>query len=126
MMKLTEHDYQLALDAQNACNLSGIVHSWSKIVSRIWDEAHERGEGTDWVNKHPINVLFAAQASWLCAGDSIGMGVYGDAHRDCECGARGEVLRYFDKEVVHEIQTDTGHSDRADQPGAQDLGADPG
>lgn len=62
---LEKIDYQNALSSQSACNLSGIVHSFSEILPKIWDEAREKGEGTDWVNNHPISVLFAEQITHL-------------------------------------------------------------
>lgn len=62
---LTKKDYQTALDVQNACNLSGVIHSWDNIVSRIWEQANAEGEGTDWVNRHPINVLFSDKVAQL-------------------------------------------------------------
>jgi hypothetical protein len=49
---------QLALDGQNACNLSGLVHTLARILDEaLWPAAHESGLGTDWVNKHPIVTL---------------------------------------------------------------------
>ena len=62
---LTADDYQKALDAQSACNLSGIVHSFSNILHRVWEEAREQNKGTDWVNEHPICRLFAEQIAHL-------------------------------------------------------------
>lgn len=56
---LTSNDYARAILVQDACNLSGIVHAWHEVVSKIWEEANVKGKGTDWVNTHPINVLFA-------------------------------------------------------------------
>ena len=50
---------QAALDVQNAVNLSGVVRSFHEALSAVWDEAHNLGKGTDWVNQHPISVLFA-------------------------------------------------------------------
>ena len=52
-------DYQTALDIQDACNLSGVVLAWSRIVPKLWNEARARGKGTDFVNEHPICKLFA-------------------------------------------------------------------
>ena len=56
----TEHELIVeAVRAQNACNLSGVVHSFSRDVSRLWKLAKERGEGTAWVNKHLVCRLYA-------------------------------------------------------------------
>ena len=67
---LTRQDYQDALDVQNACNLSGVVQSFSDILGRIWEEAHASGHGTLWVNQHPISVLFTNKIADLAHGDS--------------------------------------------------------
>ncbi len=45
--------------AMDACNLSGVVHSWAAWVSLLWQEAQRLGRGTDWVNQHPVNVILA-------------------------------------------------------------------
>ena len=63
--KLTPHDYEFAIFAQSACNLSGIVHSFSEVMHKIWNEAHAQGHGTDWVNRHPIARLYAEQITHL-------------------------------------------------------------
>ena len=65
MSGITQKDYADAIAVQDACNLSGVVHSFSNIVSRLWDEARVTGEGTDWVNQHPICVLFADKIASL-------------------------------------------------------------
>ena len=77
---LEKIDYQNALSSQSACNLSGIVRSFSDILSKIWDEAREKGEGTDWVNNHPISVLFAEQITHLA---NAGKRNYFEAYKIC-------------------------------------------
>ena len=52
-----------ALSSQNACNLSGVVHAFARACEALWDQPE--CSGTDWVNGHPISVLFAAQISYL-------------------------------------------------------------
>jgi hypothetical protein len=64
---LGAQDYQYALDSQTACNLSGIVHQFSRIMDKIWNEANKNGHGTDWVNQHPISRLFAEQIFFLAS-----------------------------------------------------------
>jgi hypothetical protein len=50
---------QTALDAQNACNLSGVLASFHHVViDALWPEARRLGKGTEWVNQHPICTLF--------------------------------------------------------------------
>lgn len=51
---------KLALDVQDACNLSGVVQSFADAMTDLWAIAVQRGpgHGTDWVNTHPVSVLF--------------------------------------------------------------------
>lgn len=51
---------QNALDVQCACNLSGVVHSFSRDITQLWDICRAvTGQGTDWVNTHPACILYA-------------------------------------------------------------------
>jgi hypothetical protein len=56
---LTRSDYQIALGIQNACNLSGVVFTFARIMERLCEEASDNGHGTEWKNTHPIVQLFA-------------------------------------------------------------------
>ena len=81
---MRKRDYEDALMVQSACNLSGVVHSFSEILSRLVKEAQEQGKGTDWVNTHPICVLFAEQISHLTTCRFGGETDYFKAHKICE------------------------------------------
>jgi len=50
----------------------------SETISRIWNEAHRDGHGTDWVNNHPIVRLYVEQFQHLCRTD------YYAAYAACE------------------------------------------
>ena len=43
-----------ALDVQNACNLSAVVHSFDAMIYDLWEYANKHNEGTHFVNTHPI------------------------------------------------------------------------
>lgn len=60
---------QEALDVQNACNLSGVIHRWSDVISDLWSIAQESSRGTEWVNRHPINKAFASKVGDLSGLD---------------------------------------------------------
>ena len=62
-----------AINVQDACNLSGVVHSFSKIIGELREIARLEGwEGTDKINRHPVCILFADKiASLACPGSSI-------------------------------------------------------
>jgi hypothetical protein len=49
----------LAIQVQDACNLSAVVKSFAKVTEDLWILARDKGEGTDWVNNHPVSCLFA-------------------------------------------------------------------
>lgn len=56
---ITIEDYKDAIQVQDAVNISGIVHSWSKILEKMSSmPTKER-------NEHPINVLFADKVAVL-------------------------------------------------------------
>ena len=82
---LSYHDYQLALDSQTACNLSGIVHAFSAVLSKIWKEARREGSGTLGVNEHPISRLYAEQIAHLSgAGLTSDTDGYSKAYKICQ------------------------------------------
>jgi hypothetical protein len=57
--------------AMDACNLSGVVHAWSRWVSAIWNQANELGRGTDWVNQHPVNACVTDKLAQLACRSSV-------------------------------------------------------
>jgi len=71
-MKSVRTEQQLlaeALAVQDASNLSGVVHSYSRALSDLWAIANESNEGTEWVNQHPVAVLFAEKVRHLTRAD---------------------------------------------------------
>lgn len=53
--------YKDAMLAQGACNLGGLVRGWARAIEQLQEQARAEGKGTDWINQHPVNVLFAEQ-----------------------------------------------------------------
>jgi len=70
--------YQSAMVVQDAVNLSGVVTSFRAALDDIWKEAHANGHGTDWVNRHPISVLFASKVADLARSEPFSN--YSDAY----------------------------------------------
>ena len=81
--------WKTALDVQSACNLSGVVHDFSRVVSELWDEANRLGEGTDWVNRHPICRLYAEQIMHLAGGGMGGTDTYHAAYQQATEATEG-------------------------------------
>lgn len=84
---LTPRDFKDAIDVQDACNLSGVVRSFSRVVTRIWEEARKRGQGTEWVNKHPICILYANKLCNLTGDVALGGVEFSDAYDICQAEA---------------------------------------
>jgi hypothetical protein len=59
---------QEALDVQDACNLSGVVHSFARVMSAL----SERGLDTRAKNRHPAAVLFANKIADLTGSEHDG------------------------------------------------------
>jgi len=58
-----EHDFILqwsatAAEVQSASNLTGVVRSLITMLDQLWVFAHAPGRGTQWVNNHPLVIVF--------------------------------------------------------------------
>lgn len=92
---------ELALFAQDACNLSGVVHSFSDILSNvIWPMAREQNKGTTWVNTHPVSVLFAYKICALSGWEPIYHDKYEESFAWCneQAGFTDEAKRRHSKQ----------------------------
>lgn len=69
---------KMAVECQDACNLSGVVFSFADAMQAVCDEKNRLGEGTDWVNSHPVSVLFASKLASLTRCKDIS--VFGAAY----------------------------------------------
>ncbi len=83
--------YQKTLLMLDACNLSGLGHSFSKeIIPAIWDDVRKADGGTKQFNEHPLAVLWTMKMASL-------------ASRECLCEqcveAFGEAYREIKKRV---------------------------
>lgn len=55
-----------AIDIQGACNLSGVVHSFSRVLTDLREIARAEGwESTDKINEHPIAQMYASKIESL-------------------------------------------------------------
>lgn len=73
----------VSLEVQDACNLSGVLQSFRGIVMDVlWPAAREQGKGTDWVNQHPICVLFIDKLSALARSQFDDM-AFSHAYDEC-------------------------------------------
>lgn len=60
---------QEALRVQDACNLSGVVHGFSRAMHDLFDTLHAQGAGTDEINRHPIAQAWASKVHDLSRAD---------------------------------------------------------
>jgi len=67
---------KVAIDVQDACNLSGVVHSFSAAITRLRQIFDDRSENTDFtysttdLNRHQVCRLFASKIQSL-TGDVL-------------------------------------------------------
>lgn len=90
---LTIVDYQNAIDACSACNVSGLIRSLNDMIERIWNCDKQHGIGTYFVNHHPIIQLYAYQIAYLSHGrEPIEWSGFSDAYKYCKAVVAGEIL----------------------------------
>lgn len=60
-----------ALDVQDACNLSGVVHAFSRAITQLREIlSAEEKFSTDKLNQHPICVLYSSKIASLTGSES--------------------------------------------------------
>lgn len=67
-MKTLKDLAQDALFVQDACNLSGVVHSFSRAMTDL--RANLPNASTDEINQHPIAVMYSSKIQSLTDSDS--------------------------------------------------------
>ena len=76
--------YTQALAVQDACNLSGVVKSFSRLLDEIWEEVRLTNGGTNEVNEHPVCILFCDKMAQLAGLQStLGGHVIEKAYEFC-------------------------------------------
>lgn len=62
-MKTMQELAKDAMQVQDACNLSGVVHGWSRAMKDLIQNLRDSGQytGTDQINSHPINRMWASK-----------------------------------------------------------------
>lgn len=84
---------KLAIDVQDACNLSGVTFSFAKVMQAICDDGRASPhKGTDWRNNHPVAKLFIWKMA-LLNGIEVN-GDFGEPYDMCKRLANGEVDVY--------------------------------
>lgn len=80
-MKTIKELAKEAIAVQDACNLSGVVHSFSRTMTDLREIARAEGwESTDKLNQHPISVLYADKIASL----TIHMSGFSQAYAWCK------------------------------------------
>ena len=83
LQRTYEDAAETAVLCQDACNLLGVVHDFSRILSDVlWPMAREQEKGTDWVNQHPISKLFADKLADLARVREFDE--YSKAYEECK------------------------------------------
>jgi len=87
---LKPEDYADAVQVQDACNLSGVIFAFARVMQKICDDDTK---GTAAKNNHPIAVLFADKIHDMTVRKNAGHSVM-DFHRAYdECCDRAGIIR---------------------------------
>ena len=82
-MRTLEQLAQEALNVQDACNLSGVVHGFARAIGDLRELFPDKG--TDFINRHPICQLWADKIAHLTGTQSLGSGsvmtAYSEVHK---------------------------------------------
>lgn len=66
-----------ALEVQSACNLSGVVHSFSRCMTELRTLLEAEGKfSTDKLNQHPICIMYSSKIASLTASDDKFISAY--------------------------------------------------
>lgn len=76
------HAAREAILVQDACNLSGVVHSFSRVMSLLSEISNRQKRGTDWKNHHPIAVMYASKIAALTGAELSS--VFSKAYERCK------------------------------------------
>jgi len=67
MPELTLKDYLDAVQVQNACNLSGVLYSFARVMDRLCNDVPDTSKR----NKHPLVILYLDKLNSLSGADSL-------------------------------------------------------
>ena len=94
-----------AIDIQNASNLSGIVHSFSRTITELRELLNkEEGFSTEKLNQHPVCVLYSDKITSLT--DSYSVNTFSKAYEWAELQSAEDDIQIF--ETGDEVMTPGG------------------
>jgi hypothetical protein len=74
----------VAIVDPGASNPSGVIRSMNRALDIVWWESREKGDGTDYLRKHPALRLMAYQLAYLLGLDpNMPLGEYDAALTEC-------------------------------------------
>ena len=85
MAKTLKQLAQEVLDVQDACNLSGVVITWAVAIQELRETLRvaELPNGTDDINRHPINVIWCDKCAHLTGIQAEPESMAADAYAQC-------------------------------------------
>jgi hypothetical protein len=85
-MKTLKELAKEALQVQDASNLSGVVHGWHRAITDLCEILRGDPEfsGTDEINHHPINKLWASKVHDLTQMGTSDIEAWKDAYDECK------------------------------------------
>jgi len=76
-----------ALVVQDACNLTAVIHAFSRMMTDLSESNGLMVRDTDWINTHPLAVMFTDKCAQLSGVQNIGTDQFSKAYKWC-CDTR--------------------------------------
>jgi hypothetical protein len=78
-----------AIDIQDACNLSGVVHGFSRTITELRRLLEQEGDfSTGKLNQHPVCVLYSSKIASLTGSEvnanEVGGNAFSEAYGFCQ------------------------------------------
>ena len=81
MEQVENRDYAEVLQLQDASNISGLVHYFSRVMYKLMSERDAKKHGMEWVEKHPIVILLTDKLMSLTKQTTLD---YAKAYEACK------------------------------------------
>ena len=83
---------RLALASQWMNHTGCLAATFAKVMSLLYEQGKKEGKSRDWLNQHPVVVMFVCQMSYLSSSDSQDR--WKDCIRICEQAAKAKISEF--------------------------------
>lgn len=85
-----------ALNVQDACNLTAVVRAFGQVMTDLSESNGLMVRDTDWLNTHPLVVMFTDKCAHLSGVQDVGNDVFSAAYEWCVATRDGKRPNDYD------------------------------